>query len=228
MDAIILAGGKGTRLRNILPNIAKPLAPINGIPFLDFLIGFLQSQKEITKIILSVGYKKEQIINRYKNLENIVFCEENFALGTGGALKKAFNMANSENVLTLNGDTYVEYSLNEFLNFHIAKKADISILANHQKNLSRYGCLMIDKQTKKILSFEEKKEEKQGFINSGVYLMNKSVFDTFNLNCVFSLETDFFPLAIQTKNIFGYEISSPFIDIGTEDSYLKAQNIFCF
>ncbi len=229
MDAIIIAGGKGTRLQNIVPNVPKSLAPIKGIPFLDFLISFLQSQKEIEKIILSVGYEKEQIINRYKNLENIVFSQENYPLGTGGAIKKALSLTNSENILALNGDTYIEYSLSEFLNFHLEKKADISVLSNYQKNVSRYGSLILDKETKKILSFDEKKEKKEkkdGYINSGVYLLKENIFDVFNLNSSFSLETDFFPQAIKTKNIYGHEISSTFIDIGTENSYLKAQNMF--
>lgn len=227
MDAIILAGGQGTRLQNILPDIPKPLAPINEIPFLDFLISFLQCQKEIEKIIISVGYKKEKIIKRYQNLNNIIFSEENFPLGTGGAIKKAFSLTNSQNFLVLNGDSFTEYSLSDFLKFHLEKNADISIIANYQKDLSRYGSLSIH-QNKLVLSFEEKKEKKDGYINSGVYLMKKNIFNNFNFQESFSIEKDFFPIAIKSKNIFAYEISSKFIDIGTEDSYKEAQNIFSF
>jgi len=226
MDAIILAGGKGTRLKNIISNVPKPLAPINGIPFLDLLISFLQTKKEIQKIILAVGYEKQKIIDRYKNLKNLFFSEENIPLGTGGAIKKALNLTNSANVLVLNGDTYVEYSLSEFLNFHLQKQADISILSNYKKNIDRYGSLNLDKETKKIIDFEEKKEKKDGFINSGVYLIKKNIFDIFNLNESFSLEKDFFSLTTKRKNIYGYETSSPFIDIGTEKSYLAAQSFF--
>jgi D-glycero-alpha-D-manno-heptose 1-phosphate guanylyltransferase len=229
MDAIILAGGKGTRLKNIVPNVPKSLAPINGIPFLDFLISFLQTQKEIEKIILSVGYEKEQIIKRYKNLENIIFCEEDSPLGTGGAIKNALSLITSENFLAMNGDTYIEYSLSDFLNFHIEKKADITVLSNYQKNFSRYGSLNLDKDTKKIISFDEKKETKNGYISSGVYIMKKNIFDPFSfLDSSFSLENDFFPIATKEKNILAYEISSFFIDIGIESSYLEAQKYFTF
>ena len=91
MDAIILAGGKGLRLRKTIgKNIPKPLATINGVPFLDLLINQLNNFKIIKNIILAVGYKKEKIVNRYKEKSNILFSEEEFPLGTGGAIKKAF------------------------------------------------------------------------------------------------------------------------------------------
>lgn len=225
MDAIILAGGKGTRLKNLISHVPKPLAPINGIPFLDFLISFLQTQKEINKIILSVGYKKAKIIKRYKNLENLFFSEETLPLGTGGAIKKALNLTESKTVLILNGDTYIEFSLKNLWKFHLEKKSDITVLSNYKKNISRYGSLIIDKNTQKILSFNEKKEKNNGYVNAGIYLINRSEFDSFNLMNAFSLEKDFFPLAIKTKNIFGFKVSSTFIDIGTENSYLEAQKI---
>lgn len=225
MDAIILAGGKGTRLSKILPNIPKPLAPINGIPFLDYLIKFLQNQN-VEKIILSVGYEKDQIINRYKNHQAIHFSNEFSPLGTGGAIKKAIKLATTDNVLALNGDSYIEYSLKDFLNFHKNNNADLTILLNYKKDISRYGSITIDPKTKRILSFNEKIQKDSGFINSGVYLMKKSIFDSFNSEETFSIEQDFFPNIIKTKNVFGYEINSPFIDIGTENSYFEAQSFF--
>lgn len=226
MDAIILAGGRGTRLQEIISDRPKPLAPINGIPFLDILISKLQIDESIDKIILSVGYKKEKIIERYKNLDNIIFSEEKEPLGTGGAIKKAFEYIESENVLILNGDTYVDLPLKKFLNFHLKTNADITILSNFMENLSRYGSLKINKYTNKLISFEEKQDNNnKGYINSGVYIFNKNVFENILFDRSFSLEKDFFSLALSTKNVFAFKISSFFIDIGTKESYLDAQKL---
>jgi D-glycero-alpha-D-manno-heptose 1-phosphate guanylyltransferase len=225
MDTIILAGGKGTRLKNILHNIPKALAPINGIPFLDLVISYLQDQKEIKKIILSVGYLKHQIINRYKNLKNIIFSQETIPLGTGGAIKKALNSTDSENILVLNGDTYANFSLKKFLEFHIKKNSDLTILSTREKNISRYGNLIFD-ENQKILSFNEKNKKNEGYINSGVYLIKKNIFNSFKSIDSFSFEKEYLPFIINTKNIFSFKTSSFFIDIGTEESYFKAQKIF--
>ena len=234
MDTIILVGGKGTRLRaTIGKDIPKPLAKINGTPFLDLIINQLEKYENVKNIILAVGYKKEKIIDRYKNKNNILFSEEFFPLGTGGAIKKALSLALSNEVLVLNGDTYLEFNPFDLLNAHIEKKAEITIGYRFEKDTSRYGSLTIDKKTKKILKFNEKQtieklKETNGFINSGVYVINKNIFDDFeNVEGSenFSIETDFFSKAVFTKKIFGCEITSSFIDIGTASSYHRAQSI---
>jgi len=190
----------------------------------------------IKNIILAVGYKKEKIIDRYKDKKNILFSEEENPLGTGGAIKKALTFTTSSEVLVLNGDSYSEFNPIDLLNTHIDKKADITIVYRFEKDTSRYGSLTIDKKTKKILKFNEKQaiqnlKKTSGFINSGVYVINKNVFDDFeNLAGLdglekFSIETDFFSKTVFTKRIFGFEILSSFIDIGTASSYHRAQNI---
>lgn len=237
MDAIILAGGKGTRLREFIgEDTPKPLAKINGTPFLDLLINRLEKFENVKNIILAVGYKKEKIIDRYKDKNNILFSEEKKSLGTGGAIKKALSLAKSNEVLVLNGDSYSEFNPIELLKTHIEKKAEISIGYRFEKDTSRYGSLTIDKKTKKILKFNEKQaiqnlKKTSGFINSGVYVINKNVFDDFeNLAGLdglekFSIELDFFPKAVFTKKIFGFDIKTSFIDIGTPSSYHRAQSI---
>ncbi|NGX34389.1 MAG: D-glycero-alpha-D-manno-heptose 1-phosphate guanylyltransferase [Candidatus Anoxychlamydiales bacterium] len=234
MDTIILAGGKGTRLRETIGNeIPKPLAKINGTPFLDLLINQLEKFEIIKNIILAVSYKKEKIIDRYKDKKNILFSEEENPLGTGGGIKKALTLSSSNEVLVLNGDTYLEFNPNDLLKSHLLKKANITIGYRVEKDVSRYGSITIDKKTKKILKFNEKQslekfEKNSGFINSGVYLLNKNVFNDFeNITGLesFSIELDFFPKAILSKKIFGFEIFSSFIDIGTASSYHSAQNI---
>ncbi|NGX30581.1 MAG: D-glycero-alpha-D-manno-heptose 1-phosphate guanylyltransferase [Candidatus Anoxychlamydiales bacterium] len=237
MDTIILVGGKGTRLRDTIgDDTPKPLAKINGTPFLDLIINQLEKYENVKNIILAVGYKKEKIIDRYKDKNNILFSEEYFPLGTGGAIKKALSLAKSNEVLVLNGDTYLEFNPLDLLTTHIEKKAEITIGYRFEKDASRYGSLTIDKKTKKILKFNEKPtikkfEKNSGFINSGIYVINKNVFDDFeNLEGLdglekFSIEIDFFSKAVFTKKIFGFDIKTSFIDIGTASSYHRAQNI---
>jgi D-glycero-alpha-D-manno-heptose 1-phosphate guanylyltransferase len=223
MDAIILAGGKGTRLQDIVKDVPKPLALINDVPFLDILINRLENEKIIDKIILSIGYKKEKIIDRYKDKKNIVFSSEDYPLGTGGAIKKAINLTNEKKVLVLNGDTFVNFSIDEMLNFHLEKKSDATILYKEEKKFDRYGSLIIDSFTKKINSFNEKIKKDIGNISLGVYIFNISIFENLDNNVFFSLENDFFPKILNKKYIFGFETTSSFIDIGTKDSYIKAQ-----
>ncbi len=227
MDAIILAGGKGTRLRKTLGNdIPKTLAKINGIPFLDIIINHLKKFEIMKNIILAVGYKKEKIIYRYKNNKNILFSKEEKLLGTGGAIKKALSLAKSNEVLVLNGDTYLQFNPIKLLQNHIKNQAEITIGYRFEKDISRYGTLITDPKTQKVLNFNEKQNtiKSNGFISCGIYLLNKNIFDSFEIKN-FSIELDFFPKAIFTKKIFGFEIISPFIDIGTASSYHRAQNI---
>ncbi len=231
MDTIILVGGKGTRLRETIgKDTPKPLAKINGTPFLDLLINQLEKFEIIKNIILAVGYKKEKIIDRYKNKKNILFSKEENPLGTGGAIKKALTLSSSNEILVLNGDSFSEFNPIDLLNTHIDKKAEITIACIFEKDTSRYGSLTIDKKTKKILRFNEKQslknlQENSGFINLGIYVINKNVFDDFEKKEKFSIETDFFSKAVFTKKIVGFETTSSFIDIGTATSYHRAQNI---
>jgi D-glycero-alpha-D-manno-heptose 1-phosphate guanylyltransferase len=219
MDAIILAGGKGTRLQKVISDVPKPLAPINGKPFLDILIEKLKKNKLIENIILSIGYKKDQIIERYKNLKNIFFSEENFPLLTGGAIKHSLSKTKTDEVLILNGDTYVDYNLEDFLNYHKKSKADITILYKKKNDVSRFGSLLMDPHTQKIISFNEKLNMNNGCINAGVYIINKSIFEKLKVPDIFSFEIDFMPKALIYLNIYGFETNLKFIDIGTEDSY---------
>ena len=223
MDAIILAGGKGTRLKDVISDVPKPLAPINGTSFLDLLIDQLNSFEEINNIILSVGYKKEKIINRYSDKKNILFSKEDSPLGTGGAIKKAMTLVTSDTALVLNGDTFQNFNLKAILDSHVKKNATITIVYRKANNTNRYGNIMVDDYNR-IVSFEEKKDSNSGFINSGIYLMAKKSFEDFKEES-FSIENDFFPNILKTKKTYGFENSSIFIDIGTKNSYVQAQNI---
>ncbi len=232
-ECIILAGGFGTRLKSYLPNLPKALAPINGSAFLDLLIYQLIAFKKISKIILALGYKSEMIKNHCRNqpyakIVPIVFSEEKEPLGTGGALKQALTVCQNSNVLVLNGDSYLHFDFADLLTSHLEKKAEITIGYTYLKDTSRYGRIILDTNSQRIVAFKEKALNSNpvpGFINGGVYLVQKKIFSNLPLKDRFSLEKDGFKLLLKKQKIFGFLCTGKFIDIGTKESYLKSQEI---
>ena len=228
MKVIILAGGFGTRLRSCISNIPKPMAEINGKPFLEYILDYLIKHK-ISDVILCVGYKKNVIINhfknKYKNL-NIIYSSEDTPLGTGGAIRQAFNLLNDdcENVLVMNGDTFFNIDLEDFIK--ISKKLDYDILLSVKEieNNDRYGAVRINNN--KVTGFEEKKFYDKAYINCGVYIINKNIFNNFNLSPTFSFE-QFLHDNVTNLKIKPYiSNKSYFIDIGVPEDYYKAKNDF--
>jgi D-glycero-alpha-D-manno-heptose 1-phosphate guanylyltransferase len=193
IDVIILAGGKGTRLQRILPHIPKPLAPIKGRPFLDIVLLQIKKFSCISKIILAVSHKAELIVERYKNQNSnipIVFSFEREPLGTGGAIKKALQFTCTENILCMNGDSFVEVNLDDLVRRHIQKNASMTIVVKKIEKTDRYGFVKLD-GNHRIVSFEEKsKAVSQGYINTGVYIFKRNIFDTVRENQVISLEKE--------------------------------------
>jgi D-glycero-alpha-D-manno-heptose 1-phosphate guanylyltransferase len=227
IDAVILAGGKGTRLMSILPDIPKPMAPINGKPFLDILLSQLNRCPDIKQVILAVGYKSEIIIDRYKNYAaccfKILFSEETVLLGTGGAIKKALSLSNTDDVIILNGDSYIEIDINKLINYHKTNDASITIVLKEIGDVNRYGSVKTDAQNK-ILSFDEKNSSNHaGLINAGVYLIKKNLFDGIDKDREISFERQILPVLIK-HNAYGYITSGKFIDIGIPETYNIAQD----
>lgn len=220
MDIIILAGGLGTRLREVVSDVPKPLAPINGKPFLDILLHQLHQFTQKAQLILSVGYKKEAFKTRYPHC---LFSEEETPLGTGGALKKALTFAKTSDVLVLNGDSYFNVDLAEMVRNHRENGAEITMACRKVDDISRYGAVDFDPE-KRLKAFIEKEASKlPGWINGGIYLMKKNLLDPFP-NTPFSLEKEGFPNLLQ-KRFFTYPASGIFIDIGTKESYYQAQEL---
>ncbi|MCK4935043.1 MAG: nucleotidyltransferase family protein [Simkaniaceae bacterium] len=222
MDAIILAGGLGTRLQKVVSDRPKPLALIKNTPFLDLLINKL---KHLPKIVLAVGYKADQIVDYYSNQSTIAFSIESTPLGTGGAIKQALNQTSSEDVLVLNGDSFLDISLEDFFQYHSSKQADITLATVKVDDANRFGTLDLDPKNQRLVSFHEKSSKVgSGWINAGVYLLKRTLFEEFSNNSAFSFEHDMMPKLLN-KEAFGYHCKGTFIDIGTEGSYKKAQNI---
>lgn len=218
MQAIILAGGFGTRLQSVVSDVPKPMAPICNKPFLYYLLDDLAKQG-FKKVVLAVGYKKEYIIDyfgtNFKGME-ICYSIEEEPLGTGGCVKKAMSLISDEFVFVLNGDTMFNIDFNK-----MSKLNNISIACKKMFDFNRYGEVNI--LNNKIVSFQEKKYVKEGYINGGIYYLPKSIFNKFDLPNKFSLEKDFFESYINELDILAFLSDDYFIDIGIPDDFNKAQ-----
>ncbi|HGJ67681.1 TPA: galactokinase [bacterium] len=224
---VILAGGKGTRLAGVCPNIPKVIAPVAGRPFLEYLLIQLV-RTGFTKVILCVGYLKDQVINtfgtRYKTME-IIYSVEDIPLGTGGALRNAIikNDIKEKYLLVMNGDSFVDISMAEYILWHINGGYDFSLVLVEVADVSRYGSVYMDRKGKVVL-FGEKSKSGKGTINGGIYIFKKDVVASFLQCSGESLEHDMLPLML-THGLYGFEANGDFIDIGTPESYTISQSV---
>ena len=223
MEAIILAGGFGTRLKHIVSDVPKPMAPINNKPFLVFILDYLKNY-DCTKVIMAVGYKsnsiKEYFKNSYKGME-ITYSDEDNPLGTGGAIKKALMNTAEEEIFILNGDTFFNCNLNEMRITHESSSCDITVAVKRMKDYCRYGSVVI--KNNKIIKFIEKQKTNEGVINAGIYLINKKIFEKIS-EVEFSFEQIILDSLIYS--MCAYESKGYFIDIGVPEDYYKAQKDF--
>ena len=221
----ILAGGSGTRLRPILSDRPKVLAPVGGRPFLAYLLDQMVDAG-IRKVVLCTGYLAGQVYSafgdRYRDLR-IWYSEEDRPLGTAGALAQALPLLDSDPVLVLNGDSHCNLDLPAFQQWHEEKKAVGSIALVHQPDASRFGCVSFDANGW-ILRFGEKKTTGAGWINAGIYLLSQSLLRSIPQGHAASLEYDIFPNCVGS-GLFGFNMGSHFIDIGTPVSYAEAESV---
>lgn len=226
-EAIILAGGLGTRLAHEIPNICKPMAPICGQPFLKILLNKLKTN-EINNVVIADGYRREIIENYFGKEFNdlkIKYSSETTPLHTGGAVKKAMKLCGNEFVLVMNGDSYVDFDLQRFIGKNQDKfyKADVFMLTKKIDNCDRYGFVDVD-DNGVVVNFIEKGRVNGGVINTGVYLIRKEAILTYP-ETVFSLEYDFFNALLHKRKIMASETNGLFIDIGIPQDYKRAQMI---
>jgi len=222
-EAIILAGGLGTRLYPLTLTVPKPMVPIAGKPFLEYLLSRLV-EKGFVRVILSVGYLGEQIEAHFgsdwQGLELVYAYEEN-PLGTGGAIALALSFASEEHVLVLNGDTFCAIDWQAMASFHIEKQADLTIALKPMQDFERYGNVEVIND--QIVSFSEKQYVNSGQINTGVYILNKSLFTKFSMSEKFSFEVDFLQCKLSEVSVNAFMTDSYFIDIGIPEDYQRAQ-----
>ncbi|WP_458396163.1 D-glycero-D-manno-heptose 1-phosphate guanosyltransferase [Campylobacter sp.] len=214
-EAIILCGGLGTRLRSVISDVPKPMAPIKNKPFLAFVLEYLKKQN-ISRVVLAVSYKYEIIQeyfgNSYLGMQ-ILYSIEKEPLGTGGAILEALNLINSDSCYVLNGDTFFDINLDRLK----LDNSDICVALKPMKNFDRYGSVDIDNNSY-ISAFNEKKFTSNGLINGGVYLIKKNIFNSFNLPNKFSFE-EFFQENFLIFNAKATVFDDYFIDIGIPQDY---------
>ena len=224
MEAIVLAGGLGTRLRSVVTDVPKPMAPVSGKPFLYYLLHWLE-KNGINRVILSVGYKWETIFNEFGDSFNsidLVYSVEDSPLGTGGAIAFAMKKLEGETFFMINGDTLFNVDLGQLADFHKRGNHDLSIILKQVNNFDRYGTVEID-ESSQITRFKEKAPCRKGLINGGIYIANKSIGNYFPDSEKFSFEQDFLEKNIGKLIFGGLSSNDYFIDIGIPEDYHKAQ-----
>jgi D-glycero-alpha-D-manno-heptose 1-phosphate guanylyltransferase len=222
VTALILAGGFGTRLRSVVSDRPKPMALVNGIPFLEILIDSLANQG-VRRFVLLVGYMGEMIEahfeERQRESPEIRFSHEETPLGTGGAVKNAEAFASDPSLL-INGDTFFDGDIEQLLKFHGNRSASVTLSLLAVQDVSRYGTVVTDAEGR-ISGFREKDSGKvgAGLINAGVSVLSKEFIDGLPRGQAFSMEQDIFPSLALSGKMFGLAQERPFFDIGTPESY---------
>jgi D-glycero-alpha-D-manno-heptose 1-phosphate guanylyltransferase len=221
-EAIVLAGGFGSRLKELTKDIPKCMLLINEKPFLFYIITYLKNNG-INRIILSLGFKSEIVIDYIKQNNfgvEFIYIIEDQPLGTGGALKLALSKSINKNTLIVNGDSLFTIDLKVFLNFHELKNSKFSIALHRIQENDRFGIVEVD-QNDEIVSFKEKMKSTDILINSGFYIIsNKNLLDTYPET--FSLEKDFFENKFKGVKLFAKEFDGKFIDIGIPNDFTFA------
>ncbi|HLD33715.1 MAG TPA: sugar phosphate nucleotidyltransferase [Candidatus Nanoarchaeia archaeon] len=226
--AVILCGGKGTRLRPITQEIPKPLIPVHGKPLVEHLIDLFKKY-DIKDIVLSVGYKKEKIKEYFGNGQrvgvNISYIEESeeSPLGTAGPLKKAREMF-KESFIVTNGDELKDINLEEMYDIHKTNKSKITIALTTVADPSQYGCAELSGS--RILRFIEKPPKDKApsnLINSGLYIMEPDAIDLIPEGFAM-LEKDVFPIVAYNGGLFGYPFTGQWYDTGNLERWERALN----
>lgn len=222
MEAVVLAGGFGTRLRQVVADLPKPMAPIAGRPFLEILLSML-ARKGFKRTVLSLGFMSEKITRHfggnYAGME-LVYEIESQPLGTGGAIRAALARCVADHVFVFNGDTYLDIEADELERVWQADHHPV-IVVREVPDTMRFG--RVEMCDGRIKAFLEKGVPGAGLINAGCYVLPRNALDKFPLGQPFSLETEFFIKYLQRIRFDGFVTHGRFIDIGVPDDYALAQ-----
>jgi len=234
MEAVVLAGGQGTRLRQTVPGLPKSLAPIGTQPFLNYLLGWLRAQ-QITEVILAVGHRRKAIVDYYARHSpggmRLAYSVEYSPLGTAGALRNVRSLLSGEEFLVLNGDSIFDVDLREMYSFHRRQKSLATLALASLPKSERYGTVALNGHNR-IKAFLEKPagassvndgSSTRHWISGGVYIMTQSVLREIPENQKVSLEKDVFPRLIGSR-FYGFRWDGYFIDIGVPEDYRRAQD----
>lgn len=226
MDAVVLAGGYGTRLRSVVSDVPKPMAPVAGRPFLERLLEYWIAQG-VRRFVLSVGYLADKVSSHFGPAwggASIAYAHETEPLGTGGGLLLAAAEARGEDLLVLNGDTWFAVGLPGFAAFHRERGADCSLSLFRSNDPKRYLGL----RTAADGRVDALEAVEGGLANGGVYLFRRAALQAlpWSAGQKASLEADMLPHGLRSGwRVYGRECDAPFIDIGVPDDYRRAPEI---
>ncbi|NEX21703.1 NTP transferase domain-containing protein [Thiorhodococcus mannitoliphagus] len=221
-DVIVLAGGFGTRLREVVYNLPKPMAPIAGRPFLEILLGDL-ARKRFSRVVLSLGYKADSVVDHFGRCfagMELVYEIERTPRGTGGALRCALVQCKSDHVLVVNGDTYLDLEVDEVKAQWQQERRPI-IVARKVPDTKRYGRL--ETEGSRVIRFLDKGVDGPGLINAGSYVLPRGIESEFPGDEAFSLERDYLAEAVSRRPFQCFVSRGKFIDIGVPQDYARAQ-----
>ncbi len=222
MEAVVLAGGLGTRLREVVPDLPKAMALVSGRPFLEIVLATV-ARKGFGRVVLALGYKAESIADhfgaRFAGME-LAYEIERSPLGTGGALREALRHCRSDHVFVLNGDTYIDLEVDAIEAQWRRHRLPI-IVARDVPDTARYGCLEVARD--RVVGVAEKGRSGRGLINAGAYVFPTDVAAAFPGAPAFSLESDFLAPAVLRRPVQFFVSRGQFIDIGVPEDYARAQ-----
>jgi len=224
MEAVVLAGGLGTRLQTLVRGVPKPMAPVGGRPFLEIVLTSLAT-KGFRRVILSVGYLAEQISTHFgQGFRGISlnYEVEESPLGTGGAVRAAFQRCDGDHAFVFNGDTYLDLEADEVERRWRTHHNPV-IVGRAVPDVARYGALRIE--SGQVRGFLEKGSTGPGLINAGCYLLPRDCLDSYPVGQPFSLEADFLSQAVERDRFDLFETRGLFIDIGVPEDYRRAQTL---
>ncbi len=227
-EAIVLAGGLGTRLRRVVKDVPKPMARVNGRPFLSYVLDPL-AEAGIAKAVLSIGYRSESIKDffgpTYREM-SIEYMIETEPLGTGGAILSSLSAVSGEELFILNGDTFFGVGLDGLIKAHRESRAEITLALKPMRDFERYGSVILEEG--RVSGFREKSFERSGYVNGGVYAVNRDIGEKLSKagRKAFSFEKDFLEKEIGSLNASGFVSDAYFIDIGVPEDYERARREF--
>jgi NDP-sugar pyrophosphorylase family protein len=227
VTAAILAGGLGTRLRPVVADRPKVLAEVHGHPFLTYLLDQIAAAG-VKRVVLCTGHMAEQVRTAfgdgYSGLR-VMYSQESSPLGTGGALRRALPLLESDPVLVLNGDSYCSVDLGDFWEFHRVVDAAGSVALTEVQDTRRYGRAVV-RPDGAISGFAEKADTQgPGWISTGIYLFSQRLLRSVAQDRPVSLEREILPAWIG-RGLYGYRSKAAFLDIGTPEAYTAARRFF--
>ena len=230
MEVIILAGGLGTRLRSVVSEVPKCMAPVAGKPFLWYLLKYL-TRFDVNRVVLSVGYLREVIFKWIDEVKDEFPFEFDYAieekpLGTGGGIKLAMSKLRDYDAIILNGDTFFDVDLKELLEYHHLKPSAVTLALKPMSEFDRYGRVIMDIIDGRVVEFKEKEFCKEGLINGGVYAVSRLNLPMKDMPTKFSFEKDVLEPTCTGGKVYGLVQEGYFIDIGIPEDYKRAQSEF--